>query len=179
LEHLNVREIEIKDIEKLLNYWYSLSSQQLIDMGADIKKLPARNEFFKILIEQINLPIEKKQSFALIWELNGKQIGHTNVNQLKYSETATMHLHLWKSDNRKKGLGMALVKKSLPIYFEKLKLQKLYCEPYALNPAPNKTMNNLGFEFVKKHTTIPGTINFKQEVNSWVLTKEMFHGLFK
>ncbi len=179
MDYLNVREIEIRDIDYLLNYWYSLSAQQLTNMGADINKLPARNEFSKSLVEQINLPIEKKQSFALIWELNGKQIGHTNANQIQFEKSATMHLHLWNSNNSKKGLGMTLVEKSLPIYFEKLKLQNLFCEPYALNPAPNKTMSKIGFEFVKKHTTIPGTINYKQEVNRWLLTKEMFHSLLK
>jgi len=37
-----------------------------------------------------------------------------------------------------------------------------------------KVLKKIGFTFVKKHTTIPGSLNFEQEVNRWKLTKEMF-----
>ena len=80
-----------------------------------------------------------------------------------------MHIHLWHSDNRKKGDGSYFIKESLFYYFQKFKLQKLFCQPYALNPAPNKTLHNAGFEFIKKYETIPGWLNFKQFVNLWVL----------
>jgi RimJ/RimL family protein N-acetyltransferase len=60
-----------------------------------------------------------------------------------------MHLHLWYPDKRIKGMGVQLVKKSLPYFFNNLHLKTLYCEPYALNPAPNKTLPKVGFEFVK------------------------------
>jgi hypothetical protein len=50
----------------------------------------------------------------------------------------------------------------------------LYCEPYALNPAPNKTLEKLGFKFLKTYTTIPGWINFEQEVNLWELKNNIF-----
>jgi RimJ/RimL family protein N-acetyltransferase len=48
------------------------------------------------------------------------------------------------------------VKKSVPYFFEKLKLKVLYCEPYANNPAPNKTLFKIGSNFEKKYRTIPG-----------------------
>jgi RimJ/RimL family protein N-acetyltransferase len=88
-----------------------------------------------------------------------------------------MHLHLWKSKNRKKGIGTELVRKSIPFYFENFKIEKLICEPYALNPAPNKTLEKIGFEFIKKYRTIPGSLNFEQDVNRWELTKEKFESL--
>ena len=178
MDQLNVREIEHKDLEYLLDYWYNLTPEHLINMGADINKLPAKNDFSKMLIEQINLPLEKKQSYALIWESNAKRIGHSNINQIEFGKSATMHLHLWRSNRRKKGIGTKLIKKSIPFYFKNLKLTTLFCEPYALNPAPNKTLKRIGFEFVKKYTTIPATLNFEQEVNRWLLTRENYHRLF-
>jgi len=172
--HIKVREIELKDIDLIADYWLRSDADYLLDMGADISKLPTRNEFCKMLVEQINLPIKDKKSYALIWELNGKQVGHSNVNGIEYGKHATMHLHLWKSDSRKKGIGTVLVKKSLPFYFENLEIQKLVCEPYALNPAPNRTLKKVGFEFEKKYTTVPGSINFEQEVNRWKLSKKKY-----
>ena len=168
---IKIRNIELKDIDLIADYWLESESDFLINMGVDLNKLPTRKGLRKMLTEQINTPITAKKSYALIWELDGKQIGHSNVNEIEYDKQATMHLHLWKSNNRKKGIGTELVRKSLPFYFERLKIEKLICEPYALNPAPNKTLEKVGFGFVKKYRTIPGSLNFEQEVNRWELTK--------
>lgn len=172
--NLKVRELQEEDINSLLGYWYSASESHLKKMGADILKLPKREIFYNTLKNQIEAPIEKKQSYVLIWEENGKSIGHTNANNIVFGKEAYMHLHVWETKNRKKGSGTMFVKKSLPFYFEKLQLQTLYCQPYALNPAPNKTLQKIGFEFVKKYITVPGTINFEQEVKLWKMTKERF-----
>lgn len=171
---IEVREIELKDIDLIADYWLKSESDFLINMGVDLKKLPTRIELRNRLTKQINLSVTSKKSYALIWLLDRKEIGHSNVNGIEYGKQATMHLHLWKSNNRKKGIGTELVRKSLPFYFEKLKIEKLICEPYALNPAPNKTLQKVGFKFVKKYKTIPGSLNYEQEVNRWELTKESY-----
>ena len=169
-----VREINKHDVELLADYWFKSDFEHLNRMGADKEKLPPRTRMIEMLFEQIYLPLKDKTSYALIWELDGKQIGHSNVNNIIYGVEATMHLHLWKSDNRKRGLGTKLVKKSLHYYFNNLKLSKIICEPYALNQAPNKTLQKLGFDFIKRYLTIPGSINFEQQVNRWELTKDKY-----
>lgn len=174
---ITVREIAFSDIELIADYWLKSDPDFLISLGVDLKKLPTRKGLTEMLIKQINSPIQQKNSYALIWEGNHEPIGHSNVNQIEYGSVATMHLHLWQKENRMKGLGTELVKKSLPYYFEKLKIKKLICEPYAFNPAPNKTLEKVGFKFIKRHITIPGSSNFEQEVNRWVLTKENFERL--
>ena len=88
-----------------------------------------------------------------------------------------MHLHLWKKDIRKSGLGTELVKMTLPYFFNNMNLKILYCEPYSLNPAPNNALKKVGFEFVKENITIPGFLNFEQKVNLWKLTCEKFKTL--
>jgi RimJ/RimL family protein N-acetyltransferase len=65
---------------------------------------------------------------------------------------------------------VALVKMTIPWFFEKMKLQKLYCEPYALNPAPSKVLERAGFTFVKEHVCTPGSINFEQRVKRWEMS---------
>ena len=85
-----------------------------------------------------------------------------------------MHLHMWNSDLRKKGIGTELVKMSLPYFFENLQLKKIYCEPYALNAAPNIVLGKAGFTFMKKYLTIPGFLNFEQPVKCWELTYDQY-----
>ena len=82
---------------------------------------------------------------------------------------------MWKSESRKNGLGLKFLKKTIPLYFEKLHLKKLLCEPYFENIAPNRTLKNIGFEFIRTYETIPGPINFRQKVNHYELTKEAFN----
>ena len=130
-----------------------------------------------MLLNQIDTPDAQKASLAFVAEVNGVASGHCNVNPITFGKEATMHLHLWNAENRKKGLGTSMVLQSLPLFFNRLQLETLWCEPYALNPAPNKTLSKLGFEFVKKYRTVPGSLNFEQEVNRYQLTKEKFKTL--
>jgi RimJ/RimL family protein N-acetyltransferase len=174
---ITVREINLGDIDLIADYWLNSDPQFLINMGVDLAKLPGREALTNMLSEQINLPLHEKKSYALIWELNGRPVGHSNVNAISFGDHATMHLHIWQSNIRKQGLGSQLVKMSLPFYFEKLELQTLICEPYALNPAPNKTLKKVGFTFEKRYRTIPGTLNFEQEVNRWTLTRQTYKQL--
>ena len=171
---LEVREITQNDIPLIVDYWLLSDPDHLIGMGVDLDKVPSEKALVDTLTEQLLLPIREKSSYALIWLLNESPIGHCNVNQIEFGEHAYMHLHLWQSQNRQKGIGSLLVKKSLPYFFKTLQLKKIYCEPNALNSAPNRTLEKLGFKFIKKHRCIPGTLNFEQQVNLWELEKSQF-----
>jgi len=169
---LSVRPMEERDIELLADYWLKSNDDHMSGMGVDLNKLPKREDLVDNIRTQINAPLQDKKSYALIWEHDGKQIGHSNVNNITFAKQANMHLHIWNSSFRKKGMGKELVKKSLPFYFNDLQLDLLICEPYALNEAPNMTLQKVGFKFVRKHKTIPGTFCFEQEVNRWEMRKE-------
>jgi len=163
-DRLSVREIEEKDIELITNYWLSSSAAFLHGMGANINKVPNKEQWEEMLLEQISQSYEEKRSYCIIWEVNGKAVGHSNINKIVFGEEAYMHLHVWYQEIRKKGLGSSFARLTIPWFFKNYRLKNLYCEPYALNPAPNRTMQKLGFEFVKEYTTTPGWLNFEQPV---------------
>lgn len=112
-----------------------------------------------------------------MWEIDSEAIGHCNINWIKHGKEAYMHLHIWGNGSRKRGYGSELVRKSLPFYFENFDLDVLYCQPYAYNIAPNKTLLKVGFEFVKKYSTTPGPINIEQEVNLYKMTRAKYEEL--
>jgi RimJ/RimL family protein N-acetyltransferase len=174
---LSVRELQQKDIEPLINYWITATPEFLMGMGVDLKKMPRPEELSMMLNEQINTPVKDKKSYCIIWLEDGIAVGHSNINKIVFGEEAYMHLHLWNNASRKKGNGTAFVKLTLLYFFENYQLKKLCCEPYALNPAPNKTLEKAGFTFIKKHTCIPGILNFEQEVNLWEMSREKFDKL--
>lgn len=174
---LTVREITNNDIAFFISYWRNSDKEYLKSMGVDCNKIPSANDLTNMLRQQINSDYESKQTYALIWECNGEVIGHSNINEIEFGKTAKIHLHIWEEKNRKKGFGKILLKKSIAIFFEKFRLKEINCETFAENKAPIKSLQNLGFQFIKKYETIPNSISFKQEVNLWSLTKEKFNRL--
>lgn len=171
---LTVRELQETDIDFIASYWMQAEPAALLAMGADQNKMPSRDQFIHMLQGQLKLPLEQKRSYCLIWEANGSPIGHCNTNPTVFGEEAFMHLHLWHKEVRNRNLGTRLVQLSLRHFFEKLQLKRLFSEPYALNPAPNKTLEKAGFRLEKEYVTTPGSLNFEQPVKRWILTREDF-----
>src|SRR5690349_10993319 len=108
-----VREMEARDIPVLVNYWMSADERFLRGMGVDTAKMPSADEFSDRLHSQIRLPLEKRISYCLIWELDGEPVGQNNTNPTVFGEEATMHLHMWKPALRRGGLGLEFIKLGL------------------------------------------------------------------
>lgn len=176
--NITVREISTEDIHHITNYWVNADADFLRGMGADIEKIPTSEYWENALATQIAHDYHEKQSYCMIWLLNGAAIGHCNVNKIVFGQEAYMHLHMWKEEERTKGLGTQFVKLSIPFFFRNLHLETLYCEPTAFNAAPNKTLPKLGFEFVEEYSTTPGIICFEQNVKLWKLDKVKFDNLY-
>lgn len=171
---LIVREMVKDDIEYFVKYWLDSSTDHLEGMGVDITKRPTRKQIEKLVNDQLEVPIKCRKSYFLTWLINNNPVGCSNVNQIQYGKQAFMHIHLWQTNNRGRGMGTEFIKKSLHYFFENLNLQELFCEPYSLNPAPNKAVEKVGFEFVKQYLTIPGASNFEQIVNQWKITRKKY-----
>lgn len=169
-----VRDTEERDFESIIRYFWDAEPAYLEGMGVDPAKLPSADDWYDLLVNDFRQPLEQRQFFYVIWELDGVPAGHSNINKICYAEEAFMHLHLWQPKTRRQGLGQKLLAESISRYFHKFKLQRLLCEPYAFNRAPNKTLPKLGFELVKSYATIPGWINFHQQVNRWQLSREQW-----
>lgn len=167
--HISVREFTASDIQHIVDYFLGGNINFLRGMGADKALLPERELWIENIRKELIKPDSEKSNYYVIWLLNDQPVGHSNVNNIQFGETATMHLHLWKGSRRKSGLGFEFLKLSIPFFFEKFRLKKIICEPYAENIAPNRTLQKLGFELVKTYETIPGPISFQQVVNRYEL----------
>jgi RimJ/RimL family protein N-acetyltransferase len=172
--HLSVRELQENDISCIADYWLNADRSFLKSMGVDISKLPREDEWSAMLKEQLSQSYRNKSSYCIVWLLNDEPIGHSNINKIVFGDEAFMHLHIWKPSERKKGLGPGFIRQSLPYFFKNYNLKKLFSEPYALNPAPNKALQKAGFKCIKSYITTPGWINFEQQVNLWQLTFEEY-----
>lgn len=168
---LSIREASINDIAKVVDYFLDSDEEFMKGMGADKSRFPERDQWISHFNESSTLSYEHKKSLIIIWLYRGEAVGHSSLNKIQFSKEAFMHLHLWNKVQRQLGWGQRFMKMTIPYYFNKFKLNELYCEPFAENPAPNKTLRKLGFRFLKTYKTTPGTINFYQSVNRYVINK--------
>jgi RimJ/RimL family protein N-acetyltransferase len=167
--NLSVREMQASDIPLIIQYWMESTPAHLEGMGVDLAKMPTKAFWEEMLHAQLAQSMQEKKSYCIIWLQDDQPIGHSNVNQIIFGEQAFMHLHLWRQAVRQQGMGSTLVQMTIPYFFKNLQLQRLYCAPYAHNPAPNKTLARVGFTFLESKVATPGFINFEQEINVWVL----------
>jgi len=174
----SVREMKESDIKYIVDYFVDADPGYLKSMGADKDKLPNRTEWIAKLKGELNKPIKEKEFYYIIWQIEGEPFGHSNINNIEYGKNATMHLHIWKSEKRRSGNGLGFLKKTIPFYFENFEIEKLICEPYALNHAPTKVLEKVGFEFIKEYDTTPGRISFFQPVKRYEMSRERFNEIF-
>lgn len=170
--NLSIREIESKDIEKMVDYFHNADESFMQAMGAEKSKLPLKKEWLDQLLTEFKKPLNQRNFHYVYWCLNGVDVGHSNINQVEFGKCGTMHLHLWTDTNRQKGMGHEFLRQSLAHYFEKIQLEKLICVPYTENAAPNRTLLKLGFKLIKTYETIPGKLNFHQRVNRFELLRK-------
>jgi len=166
---LNVREMELDEVHFMINYFLDADHEYISGLGVDSAKLPEFDQWYEILRQDFGRPIEKKKFYYLIWEIAGNPVGHSHINDIVFAKEAFMHLHIWKPGDRKSGSGTIFVRESVKRYFELFDLSRLYCQPNVNNPAPNHTLQKVGFEFLKTYETTPSWINFHQQVNLWVM----------
>lgn len=164
---LAVREMLASDIDRIVGYFVEATPEFLEGMGVDPTLLPPRDEWVEFLAAEMAKPLRERPLHYLVWEADGEAIGHSNINKVAFGREAFMHLHIWDAAWRGRGLGTALVTESARRFCELFELKVLYCEPYALNEAPNRTLAAAGFEFVEEYETTPGWINFEQPVRRW------------
>ena len=83
-----------------------------------------------------------------------------------------MHLHIVDPERRAAGLGSRFVRLTALHYCEVLRLARLYCEPNAFNVAPNRTLQNAGFRYVRSRRCRPTPINTHQTTTIWLYEPE-------
>lgn len=156
------------DYECMVDYFLTSTEGFLRQMGVDPKKLPQREQWIESVLLDHERPDREKDRSYLKWIYDGTPVGHSSINKIEVGERAFIHMHLWVSDLRWAGLGTQFFMASVAAFIRMYGLKRLYCEPYAENPAPNRVLLKSGFRFIKRYRTVPGHINFEQEVNQYV-----------
>jgi RimJ/RimL family protein N-acetyltransferase len=157
------------DYERMIDYFLGADEAFLRGMGIDPKKLPRRQAWLEsVLLDHQRIDAEKERAY-LAWIHDGVPVGHSSISKIRPGEEAFIHLHLWARGLRQAGLGTQYFSASAAEFARVFRLRRLYCEPYAENPGPNRVLLKAGFRFIRRYRTVPGPINFEQDVNQYSL----------
>jgi RimJ/RimL family protein N-acetyltransferase len=168
VEGISVREMSLSEVGIRIRYFHEASDDYLLALGVDRELLPKPEAWLAFHEQDYKRPLSERENYALVWELEGQVVGFSALDHIVFGEEAFMHLHIVEPSSRRRGLGTNFVKLSASKYFEAFELKYLYCEPNALNVAPNRTLQRAGFTYLFSHETVPGPINFRQVTTRWV-----------
>jgi RimJ/RimL family protein N-acetyltransferase len=168
---LTVREMAFGESDLIIDYFHRSTPEHLEMMGVDPSRLPTPDAWRERYRQDFGRPLEQRTALLVIWLSEDAPIGFSTSDKIVHGERANMHLHIVDAKARRRGLGVDCVRRTVDLYFERLKLKSLFCEPNALNVAPNRTLQKVGFRYVKTHMTVPGPLNFHQAVTRWVIER--------
>ena len=171
--NVSVREMQLEEVGAVIDYFHNATPEHLELLGVDPTRLPTKAQWKQLYERDYSQPREQRKSLLVLWQLDGKSLGFSSADKIKYGEEAYMHLHVFDSQSRRSGHGATCVRQSVDIYFRLLALKRLLCEPNAFNAAPNRTLQKAGFRYVKTHMTVPGPLNFRQAVTQWVVERPL------
>ena len=166
-----VREMTESEFEFVIEYFFRATPEFLETLGVDPTRLPTPDSWRERFRREQAKPIEQRTWLVVTWLKDSGPLGFSTSDKITYGEQANMHLHVVDPERRNQGYGAECVRRSADIYFERLKLKRLFCEPYAFNVAPNRTLQRAGFKYVKTYMTVPGPLNFRQAVTRWVMER--------
>lgn len=156
------------EYEQMVDYFLNADVAFLQGMGVARSKLLAREEWISSALRDHDRPNHEKERAYLAWVYDGVTVGHSSINKIKLGESALIHMHLWVGGHRRAGLGTRFLELSAVRFVRDFSLTRLYCEPYAENPAPNQVLLKSQFRLIKRYRTVPGPMNFEQDVNQYV-----------
>ncbi|WP_420451749.1 GNAT family N-acetyltransferase [Ilumatobacter sp.] len=157
----------VDDASMRIRYFHDASDEFLVRLGVDRALLPDPADWLEWYRTDFERPIPERQSYGVMWMVEADVVGWSNVDHIEFGRQAFMHLHIADEHNRATGHGSRFVALGLRELFNVLQLDRLYCEPNALNAAPNRTLQRVGFTYEFSHVATPGSINFKQVTTRW------------
>lgn len=167
---LAVREMLLSEVGIRIAYFHDASDEYLRALGVDRARLLSPAAWRAFYEADYARPLQERENYSLVWLLDGQIVGFSSADQITFGEQAFMHLHILQASRRRSGLGTQFVKLSAAHYFRALQLQRLYCQPNALNTAPNRTLQDAGFRYVfTRDGMAPSAMNFPQLITRWVL----------
>lgn len=132
---------EYADIVHILDYWYEASPEYLHTLGVAREKLPSRSKMAEMLARKIEY---ESRPTILTVKLNGVGVGVHELTHIEPDISAVMHAHIWRAQNRGRGIGVISYLRAMERFFEAHGFQRIIFETPTANHAANRIKRTLG-----------------------------------
>lgn len=141
-----IRPFQIEDVLPLVEYMTDSSEEYWRKRGVDKSKLRSREESIANYLEEFASNGEVSKIATIL--LNMKAVGIHNLSELQVGDSAVFHAHIWKPENRRRGICTYSYLKAADYFFDKFRLKKLIYKTPKLNLAPNRLKEKIGIPLV-------------------------------
>lgn len=169
-----VREMHPYEAEIVAQYFRSMASEAMDVLGVDPTPLPEWGCWMERLRAECALPFRHRSVLPALWTLHNEPFGFSTADKIAFGDQANMHMHIVDPSRLGVGLGAECVRQSAWLYFELLRVQRVFCEPPALNIAANRTLQRAGFKYLATYWAAPGALSFRRPVTRWVAERGIF-----
>jgi hypothetical protein len=117
---LVVREMELAEVDLIIDYFHSSTSEHLDILGVDPTRLPSPDRWRERYAADYARPHAKRSTLLVLWELDGAPLGFSTADKILLGQQANMHLHIVDPQRRRAGYGAQCVRWTAAIYFDVL-----------------------------------------------------------
>ena len=163
-----VRQMSVDEANLVVDYFVGASVQSLAAIGLDASRLPTRNAWISHLAQDWSRPAERRESSGVVWEIDQSLIGFSTLTDIRFGDSASVHLHIFDEANRGRGYGTLFVRLAAEWFADEFCLLRVYSEPNAFNTPANRALQGAGFRWVSTQESEPDNLSLMQTTNRWV-----------
>jgi len=169
---LTVRELTNPDIDLVLSYFFKADAETLNQMGVDPGKLPQKADWELMFLSDMHLSVKDKKFYHLIWEQEGRPVGHATIDRISFRREAYMSFYSWDPADFQEDNCIELLQNSVDRFFRVFQLKSLFCVPPSNNRVFCQVLEKVDF---KKTETLQegsgGWISTSQAADLWELSR--------
>ncbi|HEY0280968.1 MAG TPA: hypothetical protein VGC32_22110 [Solirubrobacterales bacterium] len=81
-----VRPMRLEEVDLRIDYFHDASDEYLEHLGADRARMPSRDAWRAYYAEDFARPLAERETYNLIWEVDGRAIGFSSVDHITFGE---------------------------------------------------------------------------------------------
>lgn len=139
---VSVRAFLRDDIAPLIEYWTGNSEEFWRRLGVDKAKLRSRDEFNEAYEKSFRETGGVPYLATIL--LRGRPVGCHTLTHLVPHESAVFHAHIWREEDRRRGIAVYSYLKGAEFFINTLGLKKIIFKTPKLNHGANRVKEKIG-----------------------------------
>lgn len=164
---IGARDLESRDVDSILDYWYGLDDDKLDSMGISAAQLPERAQRKSFFESMIGNSMLKDDSFILAVTYDDDIIAYYLLNHIRCGNDCQQHGHIVTKNYRKRFFATTIFNDMIRLVFELSDVKKIISEPAKHNRPMNILLQKHGLFPKRSYLKAPQGICREMVVNRY------------